>query len=1026
MSCPNCGFDNPPGFAFCGRCGKPLEGAETPVPAESGERVFEGERLPTSFRPGTEPIIPQGERRNVTVLFADFSCFTPLSEQLDPEELTQVMQENFAELREEVLSRDGWLAKYMGDAVLAVFGAPVAHEDDPVRAVRTAIGMNARMASINARIEGRVTHPLQLHIGVNTGLVFAGPTTEADGHFTVLGDTVNTGARLQRVAGPGKIFVGEATYLASHWAFEYRKLAPLQVKGKRKSVIAYECLGPRAHPLSARGIEGIQVPMLGRSSEAAALRDAFSVASEGRPQVVSVLGDAGIGKSRLVREVIEELESTKTIYSWQVWTANATTDPPEPYGIARQMFREVLERPHPGSDEESLSKMLFGPLGLEGDEAPHLDPEHRKQRLYLLATQVVSRRSKEHTLIVNVEDLQWADVASVELLRFLAASPRGSRLLMLFTHRPEFEGPGAWEIPTEVKTIALDRLSDDVIRQLLGEYFGPSIGQFPAELVDKLVSGAGGNPFYLEELVRSLIQEGVIAREERWVVTEAAEKLVVPSSLQALLLARMDRLDADARLLLQEASVLGQRFSSRTLVDFVTSRDRLLAKLNDLIEGNWIEADDTAEETTYRFHHNLVREVAYESMLVRTRASLHARAAEIIEQQYADDLDEHIQGLAEHFYRAGDAKKGVIYLERAGDGARMIHANAEAVGAYRRALSLLGEGLGGDKARVLVSLGDALKAEARFEEAIEPWTEASRWFESHGDDTRTIAVLRRIANALWSQARVTEGRDHLDRALQLVNPEAERSQEVAALYHELANQTFHRGNTDEAVGWAEKALEGSQRIGAWEQAALAGTTLGVALARGGHIEAGQQSIEKALIMASEHEFPVAAGRAALNLAVLYAITDPMRAAEICAKGLEEARRIGDVSIQPWFYATLAGSLHACASDYETATESAEMAIEIDRQLGLRSHLPVPLIVLGQIHQCHDRWEQAESCFREALAIAEEVTDPQLLYPALEGLGTLYLERGDNETGEACMEKAQEVLASSGATAEGMMLLPFFL
>jgi adenylate cyclase len=1034
MVCPNCSFENPKDALFCGRCGTRIQQSCSKCSANwtpefefcgrCGNRLKEVASADSGDGP-VQPLIPQGERRNVTVLFADMSQYTPMSEQLDPEEVGEIMQDNFADLREEVLSRDGWLAKYLGDAILAVFGAPTAHEDDPVRAVRAALAMQTRMTGINKRLEGRVANALQLHIGINTGLVFAGPTTEAGGEFTVLGDAVNTGARLQQVAAPGTVVVGETTYLATYWAFDYTKLPPLEVKGKRKKVIAYECLGPRARPLSARGIEGLQVPMLGRQRELEQLREAFAVAADGKPQIVSVQGEAGIGKSRLVRELIEELEARQSLSPTKTWTAFATTDPPEPYGVVRQLFSEALEQPDRDESEEQLATLLYGPTEESDLQIRHLDPEHRKQRLYLLASEVTAQAASETPLVVLIEDLQWADEASLDLLRFLAARPKESRLLMLFTHRPDFEGPLVWSTRASAASILLHPLSPDDMQELLRAYFGKSLAQFPSVLVDKLLQGAGGNPFYLEEFVRSLIQEGVITREEKWTVAPGADKLVVPTSLQALLIARMDRLNPEARLLLQEASVLGQSFPARLLTVYATLGPSLLSRVDDLVEGDWMETEQTGDAPAYRFHHNLVREVAYESLLVRARTALHQRAAEIIEKEYEGRIEDHVPALAEHYYRASNAPKGVGFLERAGNRARVIHANAEAETAYRRAIELLGPSRSADRARILVVLGDVLKAAAKLDEAIQLWHEAQVWFESTGEEIQIVALHRRIANALWSQARVDEAAGHLEQALALLRGN-EESAEVASLFHELANQSLHRGSAKESVEWAEKALQVSQKIGAYEQAALAGTTLGVALARNGEVEAGQESIEKALVMAGEHDFPIAAGRAALNLAVLYANTDPMRAAEICQKGLIEARRIGDVSIQPWFYATLAGSLHACAADYETATQSAEMAIEIDQQLGLRSHIPVPLIVLGQIHQCHDRWNEAEQCFREALSIAEESDDPQLLYPALEGLGTLYLERGDTPTGEACMERATEILEKSGFTAEGMMLLPFFL
>lgn len=962
------------------------------------------------------------------MLFADISGFTPLAEELDPEALTTLLREYFGELSAEVRSRDGWLAKFIGDAILAVFGAPTAHEDDPVRAVRVALAMQARMRSLNRRLAGRLIQPLHLHIGINTGLVVAGPSIEVyDGppdpsHFTVLGDAVNVAARLQQVAVSEQILVGETTYQATQWAFDYRALPPLTLKGKREPLQAYHCLGPRRQPLLARGLEGIQAPMLGRDAELERLLHTFTLAQQGRPQVVSLVGEAGLGKSRLLREFLAQIETE--LAPEQCWRAFGSDDRPEPYGVARQLFEPVLQRAPNDPTAAQLWKLLGPGMDADDEMFRYLDPEQRQQRLYLVAREFMATHARERPLLLLVEDLHWADASSVELLRFLAMRPGPLRLLIVLTHRPTMASVATWKRQAELHAISIPPLPDEILRQVLGAYFGASVASFPPAMVEMLLQRAEGNPFYLEELVRSLIQQGVLVHEDGWQVTRPVEQLMVPRSLQGLLLARLDALESDARLLLQEVSVLGQTFGGRLLEAYTTLGRDLADPLHELAERNLLRSHSEHGDPTYHFQHTLVREVAYESLLVRTRRTLHRRAAEAIESLHPTRLEEHLLDLADHYYHACDEIKGVAYLERAGERAQRVYANAEAAISYRRALELIPVTRRLERSHLWRKLGDVYGAQGLFEQAIAEWQRALRCYEEIQQTTEVVALHRRIASALWAQGCVDEAERHLQAGLTWVGREP-ATPEVAALYQEFAIQALHRGDSA-AMRWAERALALSQETAAYEQASLAATTRGVALARGGAVERGLESVEEGLRIAREHTLPLAAGRAVANLAVLYANIDPLRAVELCEWGLAEARRIGAVAIQPWFYATLAGSLHACANDYETATRSVELAIEIDRQLGLRSHLPVPLIVLGQIHQCHSQWAEAETCYREALSIAEELADPQLLFPALEGLGTLALEQGDSEGGTAWLSRARHVCEAAGFTMQEMVLLPFFL
>ncbi|HEU4921839.1 MAG TPA: adenylate/guanylate cyclase domain-containing protein, partial [Burkholderiales bacterium] len=645
----------------------------------------------------------EADRRQVTVLFADLSGFTALAERLDPEDVRALQTDLFDTLRGALEPLGAFIEKFVGDAVVAVFGAPQAHEDDPERAMRAALEMHRRAAGLSARWERRLGSGLALHIGVNTGRVVAGRLgSDPQASYAVSGDAVNTAARLQSAAQAGETLVSRATYLLAQHAFAFAPAGELSLKGKSEPLAVYRLLGAAEAPRPARGLEsmGLAAPLVGRNAELAQIRAAFRGALAGRAQVLGIRGDPGNGKSRLVAEFVAQLRpldgQTVTV---RRAACSALGEPP--YGVMAQFFREgygvdpddTLEtarrkieaglRALGAAEEEALgvAPIVGYVLGIAADGAAReIEPERLSRQILHMLRIALERRLSQGALLLVVEDLHWADTASLEGLRLLADWLADRPLMLLATYRSSFEGiEGTRAAHDEIKLGPLPAAEAD---NLLRAFFGETL---PEGLHRQLVERSGGNPFYLEELVRGLVERGALAREDgRWKSTAEPAKLDIPPTIEGLLLSRIDRLETQVRVTLQEASVLGPVVEAG-LFERIGGTPSMLDKLCEL---GLLESCGAG---SYAFIHALLHDVVYQNLLQRRRAELHGRAGAELERLHGTNPArlEDLEALGHHLSLSEGRARGARYLVAAGDWARGIYANDDALRHYRRALSAL-------------------------------------------------------------------------------------------------------------------------------------------------------------------------------------------------------------------------------------------------------------------------------------------------------------------------------------------------
>lgn len=546
-------------------------------------------------RAETLPLALKGERKQVTVMFADISGFTAMSEKLDPEEVRSMINACFERLGAVIDQYGGHIDKFIGDEIMALFGAPAAHENDPERALRAALDMMAALEVFNDEHAGLIPKRLALHFGINSGLVIAGGIgTRQRQDYSVMGDTVNLAARLEDLSEAGETLVGEDTYRLTAPLFEFEALKPVALKGKEKPVQVYRLLRAKAAPGRVRGIAGLSSPMVGREAEFAQTKALLANFDQGRGGILSVVGDAGLGKSRLIAELNHWRRENYQV-DWAEGHAVSYGENAS-YLVARDVFRHALGLDYEASPAEVatalqteaerlfagqaaeiypfLAHLLEAPLD---DEAAlrlkYLEGEMLHQRLLQATQNFLTARAKNKPLVLVWEDLHWGDPSSLGMLEALLPVTQQCPLLLVMIYRPVQEGR-IWQFHQRLGqrlgedhcVIELLPLAFEESSQLLDNLLGHS--QLPPKIRRLILSKAEGNPFYIEEVIRSLIDSGALVRSDSglsWQATATIEDISLPDTLQGMIMARIDRLDPETKRTLQVAAVIGRTFPYKVL-----------------------------------------------------------------------------------------------------------------------------------------------------------------------------------------------------------------------------------------------------------------------------------------------------------------------------------------------------------------------------------------------------------------------------------------------------------------------------
>ena len=807
-SCASCGFENAPAANFCGQCGAALResAARQPASSESSSEV--------------SGAAPAGERRHLTVLFCDLVGSTPLSQQLDAEEWRELIAQYQRAASGAVARFGGHVAKNLGDGLLIYFGWPAARENDPERAVRAGLAIVEAMAPLNATLADEGTR-LEVRIGIHTGAVVI-----ADGG-EVFGETANIAARVQAAAEPDTVAITAATQRLVAGMFVVEDRGPQALKGVREQLMLYRVLQPSGMHSRLDVAAGRPTGFVGREPELATVIDHWERAQDGEGQNILIVGEAGVGKSRLLRQLHEQLVGVP--HTWLECEATPYTES-TPFHPVIELARQGLALAPEDTLSDKLRKIeaaltlanLFSPeamtlmadfLNLERSEGtPQLEmsPELQRRRTMELLAAWVLALGEARPLVVVVEDLHWSDPSSLELLGRLIAQSPTARVLLIGTARPEFVAP--WPARFNLTAIKLARLTKRQARRVIERVAtavagaassaqGTPISTLSDAMIDAIVARADGIPLYLEELTKAILEPGVARRVEE-----------IPATLADSLMARLDRLGA-AKEVAQQASVLGREFSYPLLAAVVGLEEAALRDgLARLDNAEILFVRGEPPQSSYTFKHALVQEAAYESLLKRTRRQLHGRVVEVLLEQFPERAAAQPELMARHAELAGQTDRATAYYQQAGEQAQARSAHGEAIAHVRKAIALLAsqpEGAHRDSHEVALQLllGGSLIADRGFAhpEVEGPYERARVLCESVGDAGRLGFAQLGLSYFHYNRGDVERGRALA--AEVLASAEAQGSAELLVMAHQnVAEPEYYQGKFASSLMHCERVL----------------------------------------------------------------------------------------------------------------------------------------------------------------------------------------------------------------------------
>jgi class 3 adenylate cyclase/tetratricopeptide (TPR) repeat protein len=1028
--CPSCNTTAPAEARFCMNCGASLD-------------------EPVTRRPERPP----EERRQVTVLFADLSGYTAVAERMDPEAVKSLLDRALTRLGREVERYGGTIDKFIGDNVMALFGAPVAHEDDAERAVRAGLAMQDAMQDVNQGLPSGVN--FELRVGVNTGEVIAGAVGEA---YTVMGDTVNVASRIQSAARPGTVTVGERTMRASDRAVNYRALEPLELKGKAAPVPAWEAVGLIAEQAVGREAPARESPLIGREPELTALETLYErVLEEGTPQLVTLLGEAGVGKSRVLREFERRLAEHPSLPT--VRTGRCL---PYGSGIIFWALGEVL-RAEAGivdshSADEAWAKLSAYVSDLRGDAGeasdrqaamigrvlgvdvpPELvpredDPERARDSFFSALRSGIEAIARRRPFVIAFEDIHWADDGMLEVIEHLAQWVRAPLLLVCLARDELLDRKPGWGGGRRSATqLVIEPLSAGQTRELL-------LALLPSgrQVVPAVAERSGGNPLFAEEMARRIAEKG------------GSEQVELPDTVQSVLAARLDSLEPFERRLVQQAAVVGRTFWEGSLVSLARSEGQDLGRALAALQQKDILATSSEErlegERELAFKHVLIRDVAYGMLPKAVRSRKHFEVGTFLEERAGDRTDEVVARLAEHYGRAAALGReggvppdelatmrgrAVRFLEEAGDAAARVYSNREAAAHYRHARDVArqdgaldsdaAEGMAAVGVRVGEKLGDVSLRLGRVDEAIAVWGDCLSWHRGQEDLERVADLHRKIGAGLSHKGERKPAIEHYQKGINLLKDGPPRI-ELVRLYEEAAWLYLHTGDNMLAIYASEKALRLAEKLGETRAASRAHGIFGRVFGRIGDTEKARQNLERAVELArgSDHGETIIA-LSALGRQLEISEADVTGAREAYEEALRLAEEMGMLPAQVELHAWLA-QLAVYGADWERVESSTEASAELAEREGLVGKLCLPYVLRGILRWREGRIDEATVLFHRALELAEQVGWSELAFQALIGLALALRDQGELDSAVNALDQAIEVCERAGLLAQSIQAM----
>ena len=965
LVCPQCGSENVPSDKFCGECGHNLTLSSVPAPRDLSfdEKIEKIQRyLPEGI---TEKILSQrdkieGERKQVTVMFCDMEGFTPLVERLGPEEAYAIMDEVYEILIHKVHDYEGTVNEMTGDGIMALFGAPIALEDAPQRAIRSAMAIHREIVMFSDKLkqEKEYIPPVKMRIGINTGPVVVGTLgNDLRVEFKAVGDTVNLASRIEGLAEPGTSYVTEETFKLTEGFFRFEALGEMKVKGKEESVNVYRVIAPstrrtRFDVSAERGL----TPFVGKERELEILLDAFERAKAGLGQAISIMSEAGVGKSRLLYEFRKAVANEDVIFlegKCLSYSRGASYHPV--IDILKANFDineengdlEISEKVKEGLkilgvDEPSTLPYLLELLSVKesGIDKIPMSPEERKVRITDALNRIVLRSSELRPLIMAFEDLHWSDKSSEESLKDLLDNIAGARVFLIFTYRPEFVH--TWGAKSFHNQLTLNRLSNRESLSMVTHLL--STENIDRDLEELILEKTDGVPFFIEEFIRSLIDLKIIEREDnRYRIAKDLERVTIPSTIQDVIMARVDPLPDSAKKTLQIGSVIEREFSY-DLISRVAdlSKHELLADLSALKNSELLYERGIFPQTTYIFKHALTGEVVYKSILSTRRKDLHEEIGNAIEDLYKENLYEQYEILTEHYSEADNFIKAVEYSK-----------------------------LAGKKAAKTASVNNAIAFAHRTVDCLEKMPHSEKL-------EKGIISARTALGLYYSQL------NDFVKAKEVIDPviapavKHDLKKTLARMYNILG--TYHgsvRGNQKKGIEYLKQAIKISEEINDILAFTQANFWLGCVLSLVCQFDQASQCFEKALRMsvAANSLWGISTTKSNWAFFSYWHQGNIGKAYEMGGEAVSVAEESADIFSKSWAYLAYGCSCHGKGLLKE-ASEYLSKGAECCEKIDAFTTNSITQWNLGDIHFENKKYEDSAYCFRKALESAKSVN----LYP----------------------------------------------
>ena len=1023
MICSSCRQQNPEGARFCNACGHKLEHAAA---VASSPQAYTPQHLAEKILTSGAALV--GERKQVTVLFADLKGSMELLADRDPEEARRLLDAVLERMLEAVHRYEGIVNQVTGDGIMALFGAPVAHEDHAIRACYAALRMQAAVSRYAEELERTEGIVVRIRVGINSGeVVVRSIGNDLHMDYTAVGQTTHLAARMEQMASPGSILISQRTFRLAEAGVTVQPLGARPVKGLDAPLEVYELIGAARTRsiIRAAGAQRLSL-FVGRQAELERLERILGEDAKGRGQLAAVTAEPGVGKSRLVYEFV----TSQLTQEWRVLESSSLSyEKSSGWAPVIELLRTYFELDDSDTAPEVAAKVSDKVLALDRDLGPAipallslldalpvdhpwhaLDPRERRRRVLDALTRLVVRESDQRPLVLVLGNLQWVDTETQAFLDALLERVEAARLLLLVDYRPEFahqwgSQPGFNEVPVPL-------LSREAAEELLRALLGPD--QALAPLRSLLIQRSGGNPYFLEEIVRTLTETKVLVGERgAYRLAGRLEDLQVPATVQAVLAARIDRLPYDEKLLLQSAAVIGLDVPF-ALLETVTdlSGDRLRSALAHLQGAGFLEETRLFPDLEYRFRTALTRDVGYESLLREQRRRLHARIVEAIETLYRDRLPSWIDQLAHHTLRGEVWLKAEMYNQQIGQRAVARAANAEAVRGFEAALQAIGRLAQTHEtlARAIdlrLELRPPLLQLGRLDDVLTVSREAERLARELGDEQRLARVYTYLVNYHYLKGETSAALDYGARCLAV--GEATGDIALQTLARQYLGQSYHvQGDYPRAEGVLHENLAALDGSPAGTSYVASCAWLAFSMTERGDLRTANACLDRALraAEASQHSWNQAI---AWTFAGLVSIREGHLAQALLPlqRSLELSRRKGLKMWEP-IPSSLLGLAFVRMGHVTEGLRLLEESVTLSRDLGIRAYYPLWMLNLAEGYLAAGKSTQAAETAREALELARTSGERGHEAYAHHLLGEIAV-RGDSPALDVALERYQAAL-----------------